>query len=198
MKYFARIQALNSMAAEIHLETMKLDTSVPKPGTRAHSVLFGRIDHWQQSVEVAMRDIKSASHLNHMIHDKNRFGPGSYSAGQRLRSKEAELAEVRKAAFEVASALADLIDRYYAGPTGAQRGMEGLKSALKRLTNKEGSENFGFEQEEGRIQSEIRSLSEELPPTAPKTFNPSTVVDVFTLILACFVLLKAVRDRKDS
>ena len=197
MSYFARIQALNAMAAAIRTETMKLETSVPKPGTHSHDTLARKIEDWQQSITVAERNIKSASHFNHMVHRKARFGPGSYAAGQRLRSKEANLAQVREAVFDVAEAMTDLLARYFAGPNAGQRGMEGLKHAIKRLSQQSGDEvDFSLGMERASVEAQVRVMADSLPLGAQKPFNPGGIIDVFTLILAYFVLLKSLRQDK--
>ncbi len=190
----AKLFALQNLYSQIESERVKLLGSMPKPQTHGHNEVERKIETWKQTIKNVERDLKSQSHFNHMVHQQNRFGPGSYSAGQRLASQESNVAELSDALGKVAVALVDLITTLYGGPAGEARALEGLKHALnnwmKAAKNTEQGMMGAAPQE---LTATVRQLESQMPrggtPTGPG------VIDIFTLILSFFVLIKSLNKK---
>ena len=194
MGHEAKLFALNNLAGQIEAERVKLLGSVPKPGSHSHNEIERKIDGWTLTVQNLQRDLKSQSHFNHMIHQQNRFGAGSFAAGQRLQSQDRNVAQLSDALGRVATALADLIQTLWEGPNGQTRAMEGIKRVLsnwQKAAKQSEQGIMGAAPQE--LQATVRQLESQMPRSPAQ--SPTGVVDIFTLILSFFVLIKSLKQK---
>lgn len=195
MGHEAKLFALSNLASEIENERVKLLSNMPKPGSHSHNEIKRKIERWQQAIKNVQRDLKSQSHFNHMIHQQNRFGPGSFSANQQLKSREGNVAQLSDALYKVAMALAELMQALVDGPNAETRALEGIKRALSDWQKSAKSQEEGMmgpaPQE---LQTTIRQLESQMPRGT--ALSAPGVIDIFTLILSLFVLLKS-QKKKD-
>ena len=195
MSDFARLSQLKRLKSDIVAETLKLSVSHPKPGTHGWSVLEQKIAGWERTINLFNRNLKSRSHHAHMVASQSRFGPGAYAANQRLKSAESSIDTERQTLLDIAVALNDLVIALYGGPGPGQRALEGLKHAVKQLmTSNSAGDDLSLGPSGQSMQMQIVTARDALPSGGP-VGGPQMpqVVDLFTLVLAYFVLLKALR-----
>lgn len=179
---------------QIDGERLKLLASVPTPGSNSHNELNRKIAAWEQVIQNIARELKSQSHFNHMIHGQNRFGQGSYSANQRLKSSESNVAQLSDALARVSLVLADLTDLLWAGPNGQVRAMEGFKRAL---SNWQKSAKHSQEGIMGTAPQELQASVRQTETHLPRGGMPAPgIVDIFTAILSLFVFIKTINKNR--
>ena len=194
MGHEAKLFALNNLAMQIDSERIKLLPGSPTPDNHSHNELERKIAAWEQVIRNTQRDLMTQSHFNHMVHSHERFGGNAYAAGQRLQSKEANIAELSDALARVAIALAALNAALWGGPNGQVRALAGLGRVLGNWQKAAKNSDEGLF---GAAPQEVQATIRQLETQIPQGQMPSTmVIDIFTLILSLFVLLKSMRDDK--
>ncbi len=195
MGHEAKLFALNTLAGQIDSERIKLTGNPPKPDTHGHNEVERKIEGWQQTIQNVQRDLKSQSHFNHMVHEKQRFGGDSYAAGQRLMSQENNVAQLSDALGKVALALLALEAALRDGPNAETRALDGVKHALnnwlKAAKNSDAGVTGAAPQD---VQAMVRQLETQMPGGGA-TATPG-VIDIFTLLLSMIALIKTKYTKK--
>lgn len=198
MSHQTQLFGLRALAGQIEAERIKLLGDLPKPGDAAHMALMRRIDQWKGQISGIEKDLKSRSHFNQMIYDKNRFGADAYSAKQRFNSREGNVRELSNALAQVARVLMGLIKVIYDGPGGEERALNAMEHALSNWLD---SVKHSQEGVMGPVPFQVTNTVQEIQVrTAPAEAPPALIpgpggVDIFTLILAYFVLLKSLHKK---
>ena len=196
MGHEAKLFALHNLAMQIDSERISLLPASPTPGNHSHNELERKIAAWEQVIRNTQRDLKTQSNFNHMVHSHERFGGNAYAAGQRLQSKEANVAELSDALVRVALALADLNLALWGGPNGQVRALEGLKRVLSNWQKAAKNSDQGIM---GAAPQDVQTTIRQLETQFPQGQMPSTaIIDIFTLILSLFVLMKSMRNDRNS
>lgn len=196
MNYEANAIYLRQMKAQITTTSMSLDADPIKSGTHSFNQLIAKISEWERRIELMRRDLKSQAHHNAAAFSRNRFGPSSYSAKQSFTSKTQNIETLRTAIFEVAHALAVLLEKLHAGGSPEKKALEGMKHAVNNIMkdHKSGQE-FGLGGKEQVLTASVRQL-ESGAGGPPSQMQPGGIIDIFTLVLSYFALIKAMRNRK--
>lgn len=196
MNHEANVIYLRQMKNQIRDVRLKLAASP----VQAHSLEFHKIiaQHgiWENKLKLIQRDLKTQSHHNTMLMRQNRFGTGAFAAHQRFGNKTANLATLGRAACEVAHELAHVMQQANGGSAG-RRSLEALSHAIEQLmkTGDDGAlQSLNFSQKEQVISASVRQLQQDFG-VPPSSIPPGGIVDIFTLVLGCFVLLKAINDK---
>ncbi len=199
MSHQTKVFGLRALASQIDNERIKLLGDMPKPNTAAHMALQRKIDGWNQTYDNVTRDLKSRSHFNHMIHNQNRFGAHAFQANQRLQSQEANVKELANELARVALAIARLTKALAAGDGPEKRAFEAMEHALSNWMDSVKHSQDGVM---GQMPANVKQCFSEVQvhaskPTQPKMIPGPGGVDIFTLILAYFVLIKAMAKNKN-
>lgn len=194
MGHEAKLFALQNLVSQIENERIKLLGGVPKPHTHDHNEIERKIEGWKQTIQNTERDLKSQSNFNHMVHQHERFGAGSYAAGQRLNSQESNVAQLSDRLGKVAMSLVGLMKALHGGSDGTVRALEGMEHVLSNwLAGAKNTDQGIMGAAPQELQVTVRQLESQLPkdgtPPAPG------IVDIFTLILAYFVLIKSLSKK---
>ncbi len=194
MGHEAKLFALQNLVSQIENERIKLLGGVPKPHTHGHNEIERKIEGWKQTIQNTERDLKSQSNFKHMVHQHERFGAGSYAAGQRLNSQESNVAQLSDRLGKVAMSLVGLMKALHDGPDGTVRALEGMEHVLSNwLAGAKNTDQGIMGAAPQELQVTVRQLESQLPkdgaPPAPG------IVDIFTLILAYFVLIKSLSKK---
>ena len=192
MAHQAKLFALSNLANQIESERIKLQGNPPKPGTHEHDMLLAKAADWERIIANIRRDLKSQSHFNHMVYQQNRFGDGSYAAGQRLKSQDRNVAELSGALADVAKRLAKFVQTLWDGPNAATRALDGLDHALSNwLDAMKQSEQDVLGPVPQDLQASVRQLEAQLPQD--NVITPPGLIDIFTVLLSLVVLIKSQR-----
>lgn len=197
MSHQTQLFGLRALAGQIDAERIKLMGDRPKPGDAAHIALQRKIDGWTLQITGIEKDLKSRSHFNRMIYETNRFGAHGYAAKQSFNSKEGNVRALSDALAAVARVLVTLITDLYAGPGGEERALKGMEHALSNWLE---SVKHSEEGVMGAVPFNVQNAVQEVQVRATQPADGPTmpapgVVDIFTLILAYFVLLKSLNKK---
>ncbi|MFA5538052.1 MAG: hypothetical protein WCZ72_11190 [Gemmobacter sp.] len=160
--------------------------------------LLGEIEGWKQSIRLWQQGIRSSAQRSAMIHAHNRFGPGAYSAGQSHRSQMQNLRKLHQATLRTAAELTGLIRDLVAGNPVADA-LEGIAHALSNLMDSGPVSDADLEAMGLGAQGQVITASiRQIDPASGADLRPGPGqgLDVFTLLLALFTLLKAVQQKR--
>lgn len=193
MSHQTKLFGIRRMAQDIERERVKLLGGAPGKDSAEFIALTGKIDAWQLRFEAIKKDLKSQSHFNHMMHRKQRFSPNAYAAGQQLRSKEANVRELSLALADMEAKLRDLIVALFGGKGGAVAALEAIGHVMGNwLQSSKHSGEGLLGPAPAQLQGTVAEIRSHTPGPSPAGGTPPMpVVDLFTLILAYFALLKS-------
>ncbi|WP_226780900.1 glycoside hydrolase family 127 protein [Oceaniglobus trochenteri] len=197
MSHETRLFALRRLRDEIRAETKT--RALAAEGTH-DPALAAKVDRWIQQVAAAQKQIKSGHHLNALQFEQMRFAAdrsARHSAAQRFRSRDANLAALQRATVEVAQALGALLAQKGAEKNDLAKAVEAIGKSLEKImksidTGATATQDFGLGQQEQTITASVRQL-ERTTGTPTGTAAGLPVIDLFTLILAYFAMIKAMR-----
>ena len=196
MSHQMKLFAIRALGDQIEAERIKIMGIMPEQGKAAFQSLEAKIDGWKARIEAVQKDLKSQSHFNHMIHQQNRFGAGAYAARQSFQSREGNVKELSDALGDVAAKLQDLIAALWGGKPREARALEAMKHALGNWlkTTKHTEQGVIGQPAPHQLQATVQEIRSQVPqgPAGPPAPG---VVDIFTLILAYFVLLKSLSKK---
>ncbi|MFP7673094.1 hypothetical protein ACG74X_07015 [Marivita sp. S0852] len=199
MTHEGQLIRLKRLTHDIVVERHKLMGDPPAPHTAAHTAMSQKIDSWSHIFEELSaslgRSLKSRSHLNHMIYQQQRFSPNAYSARQSFQSKQSNIRDVAAALSNLEEALRDLIETFYAGQPAEIAAMEAFSDVVTNWLERVKHTEDGIM---GPVPVELQTAVVKIYDSAPASGKPSvplTVVDIVTLLLAYFVLLKSLNNR---
>lgn len=198
MSHQAKIIRLEQLARAIQSEAVKILAGAPDSRKFAHTQLAAKIEGWEQAVKIVQRDMKSRSHFNHMVHAHNSGGPGGYAADQRLKSGEENVKKISQALDKVIDALGQLSDNFFGGDNAETRALKGIAHALKNWskTTKHTETGMIGMTAPRDVQATIQQAKPFIPHGSPGMAAPG-MIDVFTILMAYFVFMKALTKKKD-
>lgn len=196
MSHQAKVIHLEQLARSITGEAVKILPGAPDPRKHAYAQLEAKIAKWEQTVKLVQRDMKSQSHFNHMVHAHTKSGPGAYAADQRLKSGEQNIKQVSDALDKVIDALKQLSDQFFGGDNAETRALKGIAHALKNWskTVKHTEKGIIGTPAPRDVQATIQQAKPFVPHGTPGMAAPGGL-DIFTLILAYFVFIKAMTKK---
>lgn len=198
MNYEANVIALRRMANGVAAERVALGINPIQEGTHAHNQLMTRIDGWERQLLLIQRQLRSSSNLNALVYETQRFGENSYAARQSYQDKEGNLSGLCQATLTIAEEIRELLIALGGGPGGARASIDTLGKSLKKIAEnlgESGDDAFSLGGQGREITATVRQLEREFGG-APGTVPASTIVDVFTLALSLFALVKVLKNRK--
>lgn len=198
MNYEAQVIQLRRMKNEIVTARLGLSTNPVQPNSHGLDKILAQAAGWDNKIRLIQRELKSRSHHNAMVMGQNRFGATRHAARQSFDGKQKNLQTLYNATLEVAHELTHLVQQAHGGAGPTQRALEGIKSALQNLSRQGGdpqSESFGLGGQEQVITATVRQLERDFQ-VPPGSMPASGIVDVFTLLLSYYVLLKTLKKNQ--
>lgn len=188
-----QVIAVRRLSAEVDVELTKLlgRTEPVKPGTAAHADLVRKIEAWRRRVEGMQKSLKSQEGWLNKINSATN-ARGDYSAKQSYNSKMGNLSRLRRDLLALLNKIADLINAA-TGPVSDEVAiMNGVKSALKAIT--EGGDEVVLNmQQSQQLTASISKASGPMPPI--EGYNPNQPVGLITLALVMFVTARKILGR---
>lgn len=197
MNHEAMVISLRQLKYAITQARLALDVNPVKPDAADFNLLMLRAKVWQQQIELMQRELKSRAHLTAMVAEQNRFGPGSFQAGQRAASQNSNIAALRMAALAAAAALADLVRKAYEGPPDIQKALDAVSEILDGIQGQSADTSsemqaFSLGHQGQKIEATIRQAT---PAEAAPLPIASGGFDVFMLLFGLVTLLIALRRK---
>ncbi|EPX80014.1 hypothetical protein [Litoreibacter arenae] len=189
-----QVIAIRRLSGEVDVELTKLlgRTEPVKPGTAAHADLGRKIDLWRGRAENMQKAIKSQEGLLTVSHSSVLNKHGNYEAKQSYKSKMGNMKRLRMDLLGLSRKILDLIEAAKGPQSDEVAIMEGLKSALKALTE-EGDDITLSPQQSQKLTAEISKASGPMQPI--EGYNPNQPIGLLTLVLVLFVTAKKVIGR---
>lgn len=194
MGHETELFGIRKLSNQIESERVKLIGDTPSKHSAAYDALEQKITDWERRFvdlkHTWERTLKSRSHFNHMMYQTQRFGANAYSERQRLQSREANVAEVSKAVVELERRLRDLLYAFTSG-NGSKTALDAIAGVIENHMKTSHQPDALARIPTMPLQNaiaEIRADTGQHPAAGGAPVFP--VVDIFTLILAYFALLK--------
>lgn len=197
LNYEGQVIAIRRLSAEIDTELTKIlgRTEPVKPGTAAHADLARKIELWRTRASNMEKAVRSREGLFTVSHASTLKKHGNYEAKQSFASKMGNMKRLRKDLLALLGKIADLINAATAPVSDEVAIMNGVKSALKAIT--EGGDDIVLTpQQSQKLTAEIRKASGPMEPI--EGYNPNQPVGLLTLALVMFVTAKKLLDRKSK
>lgn len=190
MNDFAILKQLGGLSASIRTEINKILPGVPEPTSPHFAELVEKIPQWTRTLQAIQKQIaprlKSRTHFNEMMLNKNRFGPSSYSAKQRHKSHAANITRVSDALAQVLSEIALLSEIFYKGDSPETRILKALAEAGSQLTTQ--SDAGVIDLSTAPASHELTAVIEQARPLLPQGSQQlggpnasGTIILLFTL-----------------
>lgn len=191
MNHQAKIIGMRRLAHSIEAERIKIMAGVPDKTTHAHVELTQKIESWQRTFLALTKELKSQSHFNHMIYEKNRFSSNAHAARDRFRSGQHNVQELSQALLDVEQSLRNLAAAFFGGKGGAAAALEGIAHVMGNWQEATKHSKEGLTgQAPSQLQAAVVEVRAHLPSQSPAMPAPG-VIDIFTLILAYFAFIKS-------
>lgn len=194
MGHETELYGIRKLSNQIEAERVKLLGDTPTKHTASYDALEQKITDWERRFvdlkQIWERTLKSRSHFNHMMYRTQRFEANAYAARQRLESREANVAEVSKAVAELERRLRDLLHAFLSG-NASKTALDAIggviENHMKTCHESDGLTSIPTMPLQNAV-AEIRADTGHQPAAGGGPAFP--VIDIFTLILAYFALLK--------
>ncbi len=200
MQYEAMLFGIRGIAqsiktAEISLQLKPVDTAPGKVDNDLR-VLVGQMDSWTARIRLWQREIRSRANMNDMIRQpQGPRGPASYSQRQSHQSHADNLRKLHEETLAASAALAALVAALGRGLGPEAKSLEAISSALESMmqahTKKLDVQDFQVKKTGESIIAQIRQVD----PLGSSGLDMSSPVDMFTLLLGVFVLVRLVQKR---
>lgn len=194
MGHETELYGIRKLSNQIEAERVKLIGDTPTKHTASYDALYQKLTDWERRFidlkQTWDRTLKSRSHFNHMMYQTQRFGANAYAARQRLESREANVAEVSKAVAELEKRLRDLLHAFVSG-NASKTALDAIGAVIeKHIKDSHASDGLTSipTMPLQNAVAEIRADTGHQPAASGGPAFP--VIDIFTLILAYFALLK--------
>lgn len=180
MGHETELYGIRKLSNQIEAERVKLLGDTPTKHTASYDALEQKITDWERRFvdlkQIWERTLKSRSHFNHMMYRTQRF--------------EANVAEVSKAVAELERRLRDLLHAFLSG-NASKTALDAIggviENHMKTCHESDGLTSIPTMPLQNAV-AEIRADTGHQPAAGGGPAFP--VIDIFTLILAYFALLK--------
>ena len=198
MNFEAQKISLQRLLDQIRARRMALSADPVTPHTHGWDTLEADMQRWAEQVRLFQRNLKSQSHHTQMLHQVAGGARAPVPARQSHASKLSNQAVLYQQVGLIAHELTHLAQQR--GGTDQKKALDAIGSALENLTKgqtqtDEVLQSFAFGPQKPQITAGVSQLT-SVTPTQPGTMPPGGVVDLFTLILAYFALIKAMSSNK--
>ncbi|RLJ60224.1 hypothetical protein BCF46_0422 [Litoreibacter meonggei] len=197
LNYEGQVIAIRRLSSEVDLELTKLlgRTEPIKPGTAAHADLARKIDLWRGHAAAMEKAVRSKEGLLNVSHASTLKKHGNYEAKQSYTSQMGNMSRLRRDLLVLLNKIADLINAATAPVSDEVAIMNGVKSALKAIT--EGGGDIALTpQQSQKLTTEISKASGPMEPI--DGYNPNQPVGLLTLALVMFVTAKKLLGRTNK
>ena len=197
MNYESRLISLKRLKSQIQEATK----SRAMDATKSYDAgLSSKVEGWTQQIAIAQKQIKSGHHLNALQFGQMRFAQdrsARYGARQRFHTKDRQLETLYILTVEIALALGDFLAQKGPEKNAESVALEAIAKSLEKImksisTDSQTMQEFGLGSEQQTITASVRQL-ERTSPGPATTPGVMPVLDLFTLILAYFAFIKAMR-----
>lgn len=198
MNFEAQKISLQRLWEQINSRRLATQTNPVSTHTRDWDALNADIQRWEGQVQLIQRNLKSQAHFAAMLHQVAGGSRAPAPAQHSHTSKLSNQAELYKRVGLIAHELTHLTQQR--GGTDQKKALDAIGSALENLTSgqkqtEEVLKAFSFGNQQAQISASVRQVTASTP-VPPGGLPPGGVVDLFTLILAYFALLKAMSSKK--
>ncbi|SHE43024.1 hypothetical protein SAMN05444273_101396 [Litoreibacter ascidiaceicola] len=197
VNYEGQVIAIRRLSAEVDIELTKLlgRTEPMKAGTAAHADLARKIDQWRGSAAAMQKAVRSKEGLLNKSHGSSLKKHGNYEAKQSYASQMGNMSRLRKDLLALLNKIADLINAATTPVSDEVAIMNGVKSALKAIT--EGGDDIVLTQQQTQtLTAQISKASG--PMESIEGYNPNQPVGLLTLALVMFVTAKKLLGRNSK
>ena len=189
MNFEATKIALRTMSREVENDTRNLTLGkLPEQGSAGYHTLMQMIERSHVRMSNIKANLKSQAGLLDLQYGARKGGLRDYSTKQIYAAKQANISEL----FDDASHLAQALLRLYRALHGPDNPghiiMNGLSSGLQNLTKTSGADGMLSGPAASELQTEIREMPEM--PGVPRDFTSGTAIDIFTVCLGLFALIR--------
>lgn len=195
MNYEAISVPLRRMTEEAHMATITLKTGkLPAPGSAGYEKIMRMIETSAQRMTNIRAGLKSQAGLLDLQYGARHGGPRDYSARQSYIAKQDNIATLYAAAGRLAEALLELYRVLHGPDNPGHVILNGLKHGLKGF--RDGADTEGYVS--GPAAQELQMVIGQIPevPGAPRELTPGTAIDLFTVCLGLYALIRHKMTRK--
>lgn len=191
MSHQSKLFGIRKLTREVQAEYAKILGNAPEKRTYGHALLEAKIECWQNSYVAILKSLTSQSHFNRIIYQQQRFKPNAYSAHQSFTSREANVGELFAALADLEVSLRNLVGVFVSGKPAIAAALDAIGHALDEMMRSSLHSDIGMTgPAPAKLQIAVADTCAHFPLSSNNLPTPG-VVDVFTLVLAYFVLLKA-------